>query len=130
MLLLDTCTLIWLASNQNKLSKKAVDLISGHKEGLFISAVIALELGIKTNKEPPQLEFGMPLTEWIQLAMQSHGLVELPINSEIAVISTELPYLHRDPADRLLIATAIKHDLTIVTPDQHISAYPNVKTAW
>lgn len=128
MLLLDTCTLIWLATEQNNLSKKARDLINAHKEGLFISAISALELGIKTNKK--MLEFDMPLTEWFKLAIQSHGLVELPINSEIAVLSTELPYLHRDPADRLLIATAIKHDLTILTPDQHITIYPNVKTAW
>lgn len=128
MLLLDTCTLLWLVAKQKELSAVAHRAISDNKENLFISAVSALELGIKVNKK--LLKFPLPLTEWLQSAIEFHGIIELPVNSAIAVLSTELPNIHRDPADRLLIATALKHELTIMTPYQHICAYPKVKTLW
>ena len=54
----------------------------------------------------------------------------LPIDAAIAAASTELPDLHRDPFDRLLVATALERRLVLVTPDQTISQYPTLQTLW
>ena len=54
----------------------------------------------------------------------------LPIDCEVAIRATQLPNLHRDPADRIIIATAMVHQLKIITPDQHIQAYPEIETVW
>lgn len=55
---------------------------------------------------------------------------ELPLTGVIAARATLLPPIHKDPFDRLLIATAIEHQLTLLTPDQTIRQYPGLKTLW
>jgi PIN domain nuclease of toxin-antitoxin system len=57
------------------------------------------------------------------------GLEPLPFDEESALYGTRLPSLHRDPFDRMLIAQAIAHSLTIVTPDPLITQYP-VRMLW
>jgi PIN domain nuclease of toxin-antitoxin system len=57
------------------------------------------------------------------------GLEPLPFDEESALYGTRLPSLHRDPFDRMLIAQAIAHSLTIVTPDPLITHYP-VRVLW
>jgi PIN domain nuclease of toxin-antitoxin system len=57
-------------------------------------------------------------------------LKELPVTSAIALRCAALPLLHRDPADRFLIATAQEHNLTLVTPNPAIRKYPNLNTLW
>lgn len=128
MLLLDTCALVWLVDDQAKFSAAALQAIKSNSGNVFISAISALELGIKINKN--LLELPLSLSEWLQEAKQSHFLKEIAINSVIAILASELPPLHRDPADRLIIATAIQNNLAILTPDKHIHAYPNVKVIW
>ena len=127
MVLLDTCTLLWLIAYQENLSANAKKAIS-NSEQVFVSAISNFELGLKIKKNI--IEIAQPLQQWWQKALQLHGLQELPITSIIAGLSTELPDLHRDPADRFIIATAMQNSLTILTPDSHIHAYPNVKVVW
>ncbi|MGP8202120.1 MAG: PIN domain-containing protein [Limisphaerales bacterium] len=55
---------------------------------------------------------------------------ELPVSGVIAARATLLPAIHRDPFDRLLIATAQEHRLKIVTPDATIAKYPGLDTLW
>ncbi len=62
--------------------------------------------------------------------VQWHGLRELPVSGVIAARATLLPAIHRDPFDRLLIATAQEHRLKIVTPDATIAKYPGLDTLW
>lgn len=128
MILLDTCTFLWLVTQQDNLSKKARHEISSHASGLFISSISAFELGVKVHKK--LLELPLSPQKWLNKALHLHGLTELPIDSETALYATQLPPIHKDPADRLIIATAYRHHLTILTPDSHISAYPQAKTSW
>lgn len=128
MILLDTCTFLWLVTEQDNLSKKVRHEISDNANALFVSSITAFEIGIKVSKK--LIELPLPPQEWLSKAFYLHGLTELPIDSEIALYATQLPPIHRDPADRLIIATAHKHQLTILTPDQHISSYPQSKTSW
>lgn len=128
MLLLDTCTLIWLVSDQAKLSPLAIQKIKEYPSGLYICAASAMELAIKQAKK--KIALSMPVDEWFVQALMHHGLTELSINIYLAIKAAQLPDIHADPMDRLLIAAAKAYDLKIITPDQHIRQYTDVECIW
>lgn len=131
MFLLDTCTLIWLTSQQTQMTPHVLGLIAQNPDKLFVSAVNAWEIGHKVNKGSLRLlTKDETVEDWFNKTITKHGLIELPITAQIAARSTVLPNIHRDPGDRLLIATAMIHRLTILTPDSAIRQYSQVKTAW
>lgn len=127
-ILLDTCTLLWLTMDQNKLSGSAKKIIRANANKLFVSAISAFEIGIKHAKG--KLELPLTPQEWFAKAVELHGLIEVPINSDIAAIATALPKIHDDPCDRFIIATSQAHELVILSPDQHFRNYPNTTTIW
>ena len=128
MFLLDTCTLLWLTSDQTQLSSPAKEAIAGGAGKLFVSAISAFEIGIKHNKG--KLELPIPPTRWFNRAMRLHGLRRIAITPRIALRATTLPPLHNDPMDRFIIATAQIRKLVLITPDEHISQYPNLACLW
>lgn len=128
MLLLDTCTLLWLVGQQKSLGSQAKKLISKYSDAIFISAISGFEIGIKQQKG--LLTLPMPAEQWLEGACEAHGIIPLSMDLKIAVKATQLPPVHCDPADRIIIATAIVHQLQILTPDEHIRAYQQIKTAW
>lgn len=128
MLLLDTCALLWLTAEQQKLSHSAILAIQKNAGSIFVSGMSAFEIGIKCQKK--KLTLPLPVTEWFSKAVALHGLTELPVTAKIAILSTLLPRLHEDPIDRLLVATAITHKLSLLTPDSHIRQYDSVQVIW
>src|ERR1043166_4543412 len=128
MILLDTCTLLWLTDNPAQLSAAAKVELKRSEAIIYVSAISAFELGIKVAKR--KIGLPKPVSEWVPEVCALYGLVELPVTITIAAASTELPALHADPADRILIATAQQHNLTILTPDPLIEKYPDLKTLW
>jgi PIN domain nuclease of toxin-antitoxin system len=68
--------------------------------------------------------------DWFVEVCQHHQLIEIPVSGLIFARATELEPVHNDPADRILIATALQHSLTLVTPDHVISSYANLQTLW
>lgn len=128
MILLDTCVLLWLVSGSAELSEAARRSISDHAGGLCVSAITAWEIGIKSRKR--HLELPLPLWEWFERACARHGVRCLPVEGRQAAISTLLPPVHADPADRLIIAAAQAHSVSIITPDAHIAQYPDLKVIW
>lgn len=128
MLLLDTCTLLWLAADQDKLTSGARELLSRRRDRLFVSAISAFEIGIKHRKG--KLTLPREPVAWFEGERRFHGLIEIPVDSRIAATSTQLPPLHRDPCDRIIVATAHIHGLTILSPDPLIKAYREADTAW
>ena len=128
MVLLDTCTLLWLASDLSKLSETAKTHIVGNRGLVFVSAISAFEIGIKCKKK--KLRLKLDPKAWFLRALATHGLQGIPVNSRIAVIATELPMIHNDPMDRIIIATAMDVNLSILTPDRQLSKYSSVKTLW
>lgn len=128
MYLLDTCSLLWLTMDPGGLSERAKALLAPREEELFVSAISAFEIGIKVQKG--KLQLLLPTSGWFKEALQLHELQEIAVKGEIAAISTELPLIHSDPFDRILIATAKLHNLTLLTPDPMIQKYPDVKWAW
>ena len=128
MILLDTCTLLWLASDQSRLSASAVESIRAHAGFLFVSSISAFEIGIGERKG--RLSLPLPAERYYAVALASHGLHELPVDGLIAARSTALPSLHADPADRMIVATAQAQDLSVLTPDPLIAAYPDTRVVW
>ena len=128
MILLDTCTLLWLAIEPTRLSGAAREAIVGAGEDAFVSAFSAWEIAWKHRNGGLRLD--LEPERWFPLALEIHALRELPLSGAIALRMAALPQIHRDPADRFLIATAQEHRLCLVSPDPLIRQYPDLITVW
>lgn len=128
MILIDTCVLLWLVIDQKQLSEAAEEKIRANTNKICVSAISAFEIGLKAQKK--LLKLPLPANKWFEKAVVLHGIEVVPITSEIAMLSTQLPNHHRDPADRMIIATAMINNYTILTPDEHIQRYPKIKVVW
>jgi PIN domain nuclease of toxin-antitoxin system len=136
MILLDTCTLLWLVNNRVELSSAAVRAIDNAQQ-VFVSAASAFEIGTKHRQG--KLELAHPPRDWWAAVIQRLQLVELSITPAVAFAATALPTRidvegpmmeHKDPGDRFIIATASMHGLSIVTPDPKIAAHPTAAVLW
>jgi len=128
VILLDTCVLLWLASGSTELSRPARQAIGDHAGSLAVSAISAWEIGIKAARG--HLAVPLPVDEWVEAVFARHGIRPVPLDHKVAALSTRLPAIHADPADRFLIATAQAMNIALVTPDQHIRQYPEAQTVW
>lgn len=128
MILLDTCVLLWLAIEPSRLSSSAREAIGESGEFVYVSAISAWEIAWKYRCR--KLRLKLAPEAWWPRSLEQHALKELPITAAIALRSTSLPALHRDPADRFLIATAQEHNLTLLTPDPTIQQYAQLKSGW
>ena len=123
MILLDTCALLW-ATNGDPLSAEALKAINkATKAGaLFLSPVSAWEIGILAQRG--RLTLGTSAENYVSRAFIRPGVQIAPLTPEIAVRASYLPGdFHSDPADRLLISTAIVLGLQLVTRDREILRY-------
>lgn len=116
-LLLDTHVLIWALENNPMLSSDARDAIVDGKNMVFVSAVSAWEISIK--KAMGKLKAPDNLEEETRL----HRFTQLNISFEHAQLAGELPDIHKDSFDRMLIAQAIIEKLTLITSDSRIAEY-------
>ena len=128
MFLLDTHTFIWLASDRSLLSEKVLGLIQEEPGELFISSITATEIGLLSSAK--KINTYGSCEDFLFKNLQFLGIHEVPVDSWIGLFSTQLPPIHRDPFDRIIIATAQKHAMTILTKDRTIPTYPKVKAVW
>jgi len=128
MLLLDTCVLLWLAADQDRLSEPAKSAMREDADQLFVSSITAFEIAIKARSG----KLGLPMGagEWFAKVMRHHGLTEVAVDGAVAAGSVGLPPLHNDPCDRIIIATALRHKMAVVTCDGLIAQYDQVKVIW
>jgi PIN domain nuclease of toxin-antitoxin system len=122
-LLIDTNVLIWLYEDDQRLSKRAAIRIASGEEPLFVSVVSAWEYGQKRLKWPNV--FRQPFDAIID----SLPYESLDLEYAVHEFAETLPQIHRDPFDRMLIAQAIHHDLTLIASDSKIQRYP-VRWFW
>lgn len=115
--LLDTHTLIWALENNPTLSKNARDAIITGENIIFVSPVSAWEISIK--QATGKLKVPNNLYDEIKL----HRFTELKINFDHAQLAGNLPDIHKDPFDRMLISQAIIEKLTLITRDKQIHQY-------
>ena len=126
-LLLDSCTLIWLASEPLRLSPTAAAAINTPESTLCISHASLWEITLKHGAgklvlpEAPRRWWAEQVGKW--------GLVELPLTAEALLRGCELPPHHKAPFDRVILAQAMLHNLFIVSPDQAFPPY-GVQVVW
>ncbi|HZL34166.1 MAG TPA: type II toxin-antitoxin system VapC family toxin [Tepidisphaeraceae bacterium] len=127
MILLDTHIWIWWVQGDPRLSSRNRDAIEKlEPDGLGISVISCWEVAKLSVKG----RIVLPLTprEWVRKALAYPGIVVLDLTPEIAIASVELPPpFHADPADRIIVATAMANDIPIVTEDAAILVYPHVR---
>lgn len=131
MIVLDTHTLVWWVARDPTLSKKAKAAIERELAGgeIIVSAISAWEIAMLVERE--KLVFSMDVGSWLATVSAIEAVRFVPIDPEIAVKSVGLPgEFHKDPADRMIVATARKLAVPLVTKDEKIRAYPHVKTIW
>jgi len=126
-LLADTCTFLWIASDSPRLSKTAAAMFQDRNNERYLSAASAWEIGIKYAAGRLPLP-GRP-DIFVPWARDASGIASLEIDEESALHAGRLPGLHADPFDRMLIAQAIVHGMTILTPDPEIERYA-VRVLW
>jgi PIN domain nuclease of toxin-antitoxin system len=126
-LLIDTCTFLWIASESPRLSKTAAGAFLDLDNERYLSAISAWEIGIK------HAIGRLPLPErpdvFVPRVRGASGIASLEIDEESALYAGRLPGLHTDPFDRMLIAQAVVHGMTILTPDPAIEQYA-VRVLW
>jgi len=126
LILLDTCTFLWLADPKAHLPQAVKGALRASKES-FVRAISAFEIGYKHAQG--KLELPSAPAIWFQETCAARGIRTLPINESIALRASQLPLHHRDPADRFIIATALEFDERILTPDPCFSPY-GVRVMW
>ncbi len=128
MILLDTCALLWLDSNRNIFSSEAMVALDRYSDALAISPVSFMEIGIKTKKG--KLELSKPLVKWIDEICTKYSLTILPVTKAVAIQATQLPEIHRDPFDKIIIATAVVNRLKVLSADKTFKEYNAIKVIW
>jgi PIN domain nuclease of toxin-antitoxin system len=123
-LLLDTHSLIWALDAPERLSATVRDAFDRASVTVFVSAASIWEIAIKVALG--RLRF--PLAE-LPRALADAAFKELPVRIADGLEMAQLPLVHRDPFDRLLIAQARQEGMTLVTCDAAIRRYP-VATLW
>lgn len=127
--LLDTNALVWLVTAPEKVSDPAREVLSEPTTEVAVSAASAWEIAIKTRLG--RLDGDPLLSAWSDI-LADMSATELPIDASDAILAARLPWEHRDPFDRVIVAQAARRNLTIATSDTRIiqaALTPTLKTA-
>jgi len=131
MIVLDTHAWLWWVSSPEYLSETAKQIIDEAATGknIFISSISAWEIAILVSRG--RLKLTMNPADWVAASEALPFFDFVPVSNSIALKSVQLPgILHDDPADRIIIATAVSLGAVLVTKDEKIRNYPHVKTVW
>jgi PIN domain nuclease of toxin-antitoxin system len=131
MILLDTHALVWYLDNSEKLSQKSRKVIDTglSNDGIGIADITLWEIAMLVHKG--RLTFDRDVEQWLTDLSDLPKFKKFRISPAIAALSTQLPgEFHGDPADRLIVATALNIDAPLVTRDGPIRNYPHVETIW
>jgi PIN domain nuclease of toxin-antitoxin system len=131
MIMLDTHTLVWWRNSSAKLSHSAKAAIAqeAQRGNIVVSAFSFWEIAWLV--EHSRLILPLNLARWRAAVEALDHMHFVPVDNQIAVASVQLPAgLHKDPADRIIVATAMLLNIPIVTADQKMHAYPHVQTIW
>lgn len=131
MIVLDTHILIWWIDKPEKLSPNAQKIIekATNKQEAIVSSISTWEIYLLMKRG--KLELSQDIDIWIHNIEKLPYIQFLPVDNTIAAKSVYLPEpLHKDPADRIIIATALIQGATIITSDHKILKYPHVQSIW
>jgi len=120
-LLLDTHLLLWAAGEPDRLSVRARSLMEDQNNDLVFSAASLWEVTIKAGLGRADFQIDPHL---LRRGLIENGYEELPITGQHALAVGQLPDVHRDPFDRILVAQATVEGLLLLTHDPLVQAYP------
>jgi PIN domain nuclease of toxin-antitoxin system len=123
--LLDTCALVALAGGE--LPDDAAAALRT-APAAYVSVVSPWEVAIKVAGG--KLRLLEPPVQWFLGLLERYDLREVSLDAGVACAAAALPLLHRDPFDRVIVALAQAHGLTVLTSDENIRRYPGVATLW
>ncbi|WP_319422313.1 type II toxin-antitoxin system VapC family toxin [Pleurocapsa sp. FMAR1] len=128
MIVLDTHIFVWLNQNDPRLTNYHRQVIEKEREyGLGISTISLIEIARLVSAE--RIILPLPIQEWFEIALSQEGIILISITPAIAVEAQTLPGdFHKDPADRIIVATARVSNISVVTVDKKILDYSFVKT--
>ena len=130
MLLFDTHAWWWVINEPERLSQDACELVSSTPINQRAIASISIwEFVMMITRRRIFLKISPE--EWLDHAIYKTGITVLDLTPRIALDSCNLPgKFHKDPADRIIVATARVHKAKLITKDQNIIDYPDVETVW
>jgi PIN domain nuclease of toxin-antitoxin system len=130
MVLLDTHVWWWAISEPEKLSEVAEDTINkSPSDQIFISAISLWEFAMMLKRK--RIILNISPEDWLVHAIDNVGTKVIPLSGEIALESCNLPgNFHKDPADRIIVATARIHNVLLITKDEKILDYQDVASCW
>lgn len=126
-LLLDTHSFIWWDSEPEKLSARSLTACHDTTNVIYLSVASVWEMQIK--QQLGKLKLNSPLAEIVANQQTTNGVEVLPATLAHVLALDKLPYYHKDPFDRLLIAQAMVEQATLVTNDGIFARY-SVATLW
>jgi PIN domain nuclease of toxin-antitoxin system len=121
-LLLDTQIFLWFISGDPRISDTTLESIRTSENEVYLSVVSLWEMLVKYQLG--KLPLPQPPEHYVPLQRTRHMIDSLPLDEASVRQVANLPPLHRDPFDRMLICQALEHNLVIVTVDDQIRAYP------
>lgn len=128
-LLLDTHVWLWRLLEPERVSKRAAKVLASSDNALHLSPISVWETLVLTRRGRLALE--PDPAEWVRQALRNSPVAMTPITHDVAIRSESLEgFASPDPADRFLVATAIEHDLVLVTADEMMRRSNAVETLW
>ena len=129
MIVLDTHALLWWALAPDQLSETAAAACEQvDRDGGFASSISIWELGVKIARG--KLAIGVPIDEFARRIEQGGAVELLPVGTTTWLRSLALDWPHRDPADRVIVATALLKGVPVLTKDQDLHAFGGVQCIW
>ena len=126
MIVVDTHAWLWWAAERHRLSRAAIDALT-ETESIAIASITLWEIAMLAEKK--RITPDRDVLVWLEETIAYTGARVLPLIPRIAVLTTSIAPL-RDPADRLIAATAITHNAPLVTKDDRIRRSGVVETIW
>lgn len=132
MLVLDTHALLWWVDDRGGLSttaRTAIDAERARAGELVVSAISAWEIAMLVEKH--RLSLSLSVDTWLSRVAAVEGVLFYPVDATIGMKSAALPGpFHKDPADRMIVATARELGAPLVTADEKIRHYRHVRSIW
>jgi PIN domain nuclease of toxin-antitoxin system len=119
--LIDTHLLLWASDFPHKVPREAALLLADPDNALFFSPAAIWEIVIKGASDRKDFAFD---PDNVRRDLLANGYLELPITSAHAAAVRNLPPIHKDPFDRILVAQAIHEGITLLTTDRKVAKYP------
>jgi PIN domain nuclease of toxin-antitoxin system len=128
-LLLDTCSIIWAVGASDLLSVKAKKVLTEQSSEILVSPMSCAEIACLVERKKIKLDRHWKL--WFRYYVEVNGWTIIPVDLPVIEESYSLPgEFHRDPVDRILVATSRLYQAHIVTADEKIIEYPHVESVW